>query len=597
MTTSLLSRTALSGALIVAWAIAPTHVRSQRAVADVIFVNGAVLTVDARDTVHEAVAVAAGKIVAVGSTATIRSLAGDRTEIIDLAGRAVTPGLIDTHLHVAPPSDQLDLGDAAIASIADVLDRLRAEAALRRPGEWIRGRGWDEGKLAERRFLHATDLDKATPDHPVWLTHTTGHYGVANSAALRLAGITRDTPDPPAGTIDRDATGQPTGVMKESAMGLVTRAISGTGARGGRGAGGDPLSGLKTTIAALNREGLTTVKDLNVSEGRWNQYRQLLESNDLTVRIFVLWRAGRTLEAARQAAARMTNYPRLPASLGDGRLLSGGVKLYIDGSGGARTGWMHAPWNLESTGTDGANVGYPTTDPEVFRQQVRLLHDAGVHVGAHAVGDRGMDWVVDAFASALAATPTRGLRHSIIHANLPTDHAIDTMARLQRDFDAAYPELQPPFLWWIGDTYAGNYGPDRSARLIPLRTLQRRGVIWAGGSDYSVTPFAPRYGLWASVAREPLRGTYGKTPFGASEAVDIRTALRSYTAWAARQVFLDDRIGSIEPGKDADLVVWDRNPYAIPSADLQRLRCTLTMVAGRIVFRAPTGSRPTGVRS
>ena len=551
--------------------------------ADVVFVNGAVITVDGRDAVHEAVAIGAGKIIAAGSSAAIRRLAGQRTRVIDLAGRAVTPGLIDTHLHVAPPSDQLDLGDAAIASISDVLDRLRGEVALRKPGEWIRGRGWDEGKLAEKRFLRASDLDKAAPDHPVWLTHTTGHYGVANTLALKLAGITRESTDPPAGTIDRDAAGNPTGVMKESAMSLVTRVVSGGGGRGGRG-GSDPLAGLKTTIEALNREGLTTVKDLNVSEGRWNQYRQLVEANQLNVRVFVLWRGGRTLDSTKQAIALMAKYPRLPASVGDGRLVSGGVKLYIDGSGGARTGWMHAPWNLESTGTDGANVGYPTTDPALFRQQVRAFHDAGVHIGTHAVGDKGMDWVVDAYAEALAATPTRGLRHSIIHANLPTDHAIRTMARLQKDFDAAYPELQPPFLWWIGDTYAGNYGPSRSPRLIPLRTLQRTGVIWAGGSDYSVTPFAPRYGLWASVVRAPLRGTYGKTPFGTDESVDIRTALKSYTIWAARQVFLEDRIGSIETGKDADLVVWNQNPYTVPADDLQHLKCLLTMVAGRVVF-------------
>lgn len=556
---------------------------SQAPAADVIFVNGSVLTVDAGDSVREAIAVTGAKIVAVGSSAEIRRLAGERTQVIDLAGRAVTPGLIDTHLHVSPPSDQLDLGDAAIASIADVLDRIRAEVATLKPGEWVRGRGWDEGKLAERRFLYASDLDKAAPANPVWLTHTTGHYGVANSVALEIAGITKTTPDPAAGTIDRDRNGDATGVMKESATGLITRHITG-GGRGG-GSGGDPLAGLKKIVEAFNREGLTAVKDPGVSGGRWNQYRQLLDAGALNVRVFALWRGGRTLQSVQQAIAQMANYPKLPASLGNGQLLSGGVKLYIDGSGGARTGWMHQPWNLEWSGTDGTNVGYPTTDPDVFRQQVRALHDAGVHIGTHAVGDLGMDRVVDAYADALAAKPARGLRHSIIHANLPTDHAIEVMARLQKTYDAGYPELQPPFLWWIGDTYAGNYGPSRAPRLIPLRTLQQRGVLWAGGSDYSVTPFAPRYGLWASVARKPLRGTYGAAPFGTAESIDVRTALRSYTIWAARQVFLEDRIGSLEVGKDADLVVWDRNPYSVKPDDLQHLSAELTMVAGRIVFR------------
>lgn len=196
-------RGAIVGVLVSA-VLAGGPVDSQTPAADVVFVNGSVLTVDARDTVREAIAVRGAKIVAVGTTAEIRRLAGERTQLIDLAGRAVTPGLIDTHLHVSPPSDQLDLGDATIASIADVLDRIRAEVATLKPGEWVRGRGWDEGKLAERRFLYASDLDKAAPNNPVWLTHTTGHYGVADSEALEIAGIDRDTPDPPGGVIDRD---------------------------------------------------------------------------------------------------------------------------------------------------------------------------------------------------------------------------------------------------------------------------------------------------------------------------------------------------------------------------------------------------------
>ena len=146
------------------------------------------------------------------------------------------------------------------------------------------------------------------------------------------------------------------------------------------------------------------------------------------------------------------------------------------------------------------------------------------------------DFVVETYAEVLAAKPTRGLRHSIIHANIPTDRAIDEMARLQKAYDAAYPEAQAPFMWWIGDTYAGNFGPARSARLMPFQSYLKKGVIWAGGSDYSVTPYAARYGLWSSVVRRPLRGTYGAEAFGTSEATDIRSALRSYTIWAARQL-------------------------------------------------------------
>jgi predicted amidohydrolase YtcJ len=213
-----------------------------------------------------------------------------------------------------------------------------------------------------------------------------------------------------------------------------------------------------------------------------------------------------------------------------------------------------------------------------------MLTAAGINVGAHAVGDRGIDFVVDTFAEALKAHPTKGLRHSIIHANVPTDHAMRVMAELQKTYDAGYPEAQAPFLWWIGDNYAGNFGPKRNPRLEPFASFVKHGVIWGGGSDYSVTPYAARYGLWASVARETLAETYGKTPFGMAESIDIRTALKSYTIWAARLLFLEDEVGSLEVGKQADIAVWDRNLYKVPTAEIKDLRCVMTLVGGKVVF-------------
>jgi predicted amidohydrolase YtcJ len=207
-------------------------------------------------------------------------------------------------------------------------------------------------------------------------------------------------------------------------------------------------------------------------------------------------------------------------------------------------------------------------------------------VSTHAIGDRAIDWVVDTYDRAAQAKPTRGLRHGVIHANTPTDHAIDVMARLQRDHDAAYPESSAAFMWWIGDNYAANLGRERDARLKPFQTYMRKGVQWSAGSDYPVTPFAARYGLWATVARETLNHTYGATPFGTAEAVDVKTALRSYTRWAAHAIFLDDRVGTIETGKDADLAVWDRNPYQVATAALKDMRCELTLVRGKVVYRA-----------
>jgi hypothetical protein len=222
----------------------------------------------------------------------------------------------------------------------------------------------------------------------------------------------------------------------------------------------------------------------------------------------------------------------------------------------------------------------------MLREQIRMYHDAGIHISVHAIGDRAIDWIVDSYWEALEANPTVGLRHGIIHANIPTDHALDRMAEMQRRFDAGYPEAQANFTWWIGDTYAGNFGPERALRLNPFRTYTEKGIRWAGGSDYPVTPFPARYGIWSSIAREPVLGVYGTHPFGTAESVGVHTALRSFTAWAAHQMFMEDKIGSIEVGKYADIAVWDRDPYSVETESIKDMRCEMTIFQGEVVYDA-----------
>ena len=559
----------------------PAGAQPAAPVADMVLVNGTVLTVDATDSVAEAIAITGGRIVAVGTTARIRLRAGSATQVIDLRGRTVTPGLIDTHVHFSEAEVlfNVNLSDADVRKIEDVLARVRDRVAKSKPGDWIRGSGWDEGKLAERRYVTAADLDTVAPNNPVWLMQTTGHYGVANSYALKMSEVTNDTKDPPAGTIDRDAQGRPTGVLKEAAMNLVSRHVPALTRDQQR-------AGIVRIVEDFNKEGMTGAKDPGIGQTKWDIYEELLKEGWLTVRMFALWSGARRVEDNAAVLARVNAHPRPTAPAGDGMLVSGGVKMFMDGSGGARTAWMHDDWNRNSTEQDTGNRGYPAMAPDAYRAIVTALHDAGVHVATHAIGDRAIDWVVDSYEAMLTAKPTRGLRHAIIHDNTPTDHAIEVMARLQRNFDAGYPESQAPFAWWLGDNYAGNLGPARAARLNPFHTYVSKGIRWAGGSDYSVTPFPARYGLWASVARQTLNGTYGATPFGTQESVDVKTALRSYTAWAAHQIFLDDRVGSIEVGKDADLAVWDRNLYTVATAALKDLRCEMTFVRGKIVYTA-----------
>ena len=561
---------------------------AQEPPADLILIHGHILTVDAKDSVAQAVAIRNGLIVKIGTDADILQFARNTSglRVIDLQGHTATPGLIDTHAHIAPDGvrELYDVGLSDAGSVTEIVSRVQSRIAKLKPGEWVTGSGWDEGKLAEHRYVTAADLDVVSPKNPVWLMHTTGHYGVANSLALRMAHVTAATVDPPAGTIDRDPHGNPTGILKESpAMDSVTHLVPPVTLEQVR-------RGILHMQGVLQSEGMTAVKDPDISQIHWDAYKSLLEEGKLKERVCVLWHAGSTMDSARKALAEIESVPRLPSTLGD-RLLSCGVKMYMDGSGGARTGWVYDDWLRNGTTSDltssgAGNRGYPQIDPAVYQDMVRLFHHKGVPVGTHAVGDRAMDWVVDTYALVEKEDPKPGVRHSIIHANLPTPHALDVIADLQKNYDAGYPEMQAEFLWWIGDIYAGNYGPKRNSHLVPLKTMQTRGILWSGGSDFAVTPIAARYGIWASMARQTVKGTYGPNPFGMAEAVDIHTAWRSYTAWSARQMFLEDKIGTLEVGKRADIVVWNRDVYAVPAEQIKSLKCLMTLIDGEVLYSA-----------
>lgn len=549
--------------------------------ADLILTNGKIITMADGDVMEEAVAIQGGKIVAVGAAADLQQLAGSATQVIDLNGRAVTPGFIDVHNHFAWGAlgeiSGLNLAYPNVSSIQDIVSLVESEVAQAEAGEWIVGGNWDAGKLAEGRDMTVVDLDPVSENNPVWLLHTSAHYGVANSAALKLANVTNDSRDPDGGVIERDENGRPTGILADKAMALISAVTPKTTVD-------DFDEAITREVGSLNAVGITTIKDPEIDQRHWDAYTRVQSRGELTVRVFTLWGRPNSMQEAEELLDHIAPFTDPVNDTGDDHVISGGIKIYIDGSGTARTAWMHDDWNINYSDYDDGNTGLTYLEPEVLMQQIRLFHNAGIHMGIHSIGDRAIDFTMDAYDTVLKENPISGLRHSIIHCNLPTEHALDLMFRLQTEFDTGYPEIQPAFLWWIGDAYAGNFGPERSRRVLPMKTFLERGIRWGGSSDYDVSPYAPGYALWAAAERETMNGIHGNNPWGKEESIDVMDSIRAYTQWSARQVFLEDKIGSIEAGKYADIVVWDRDPLTVPTEELKELKAVLTLMNGITVY-------------
>ena len=567
---------AVSGAL--ALVLAAGAAGAKTVPADTVLHHGTILTVDGRDRVVSAMAIRGGRIVALGSDKAIAAFIGKRTKVIDLAGRTATPGMIDAHAHALEGGidevANLQLGEAS--SVADFLARVKARAAELPAGAWLTGSGWNESRIAEHHPPSLAEIDAVSDGHPVALGNTTGHYTLVNSAVLKLAGVDAKTPDPAGGRFDKDASGALTGVIYDSAQDVLDKLVPPVDAA-------TRAKGLTHVIEGALSEGLTGFKDPRTGRLQWDVYAAAAKQAPLTMHVCTLTFAQTDMTAARAAVDDYRQRKREVAAMKGRNLDVCGVKIFLDGSGAGRTAWVYKPFEADAAHAN-PGTGLPQMVPEIYREMVDLFTREGMPIGTHAIGDRAIDTVVDAYAAALKKWPKQGLRHSLIHANLPTEHAIGVMAELQKTYDSGYPEAQAEFLWFLGDALAAGWGPERSARMMPYATYVKRGILYSDGSDYPVTPYAPRYGLWSSVAREPDGDRFGKAPFGTAEAVDIHTAMKSHTIWAARQLFLEKDAGSLEVGKLADVAIWDRNPYAVPTASLKDMRCLMTLFGGKVVF-------------
>ena len=538
--------------------------------ADRVLVNARVLTM-AGDRAAEAVAIADGRVLAVGSDAEIRALAGPGTVVEDLGGATVMPGLIDAHNHLLMTGQilqQVQLYDCR--SIDDILDRVRTAVEKAPPGTWILGRGWDESLLAEKRHPNRHDLDRVAPDHPVVL-HRVWNRLVANSRAIELAGISRETPDPPAdqpyaGGFERDAEGEPTGLFRDRAKELISSAVPAMGLD-------DLVSAIETACREYNRLGLTAVSEPGLSPEQMRAFHEAELRGVLTVRT-AMSIAGWGFGAQKDDALirdRLANVGVM-GGFGDDLLWIDGVKLMPDGGAGDRTAKMYDPYEGETE-----NRGTWTVPPDDLVGHIQWAHEHGYAMDIHTCGDEAQDVAVAAFGRAQETCPNPRLRHRVHHAYLPTDRALTTMARHQ--IPAV---VSNPFLWSLGESYITSLGRERASRMMPMRTYLNRGVPLAGSSDSPVATHNPWIGIASAISRTTVQGT----ELGPDERLTPDEALQMYTTGGAFVIHREATLGMLEPGKHADLIILDCDPRERTPPELMGVEARATMVGGQWVHDA-----------
>ncbi len=510
--------------------------------ATLILHNARVITMDPRRPRAQAVAVRGERILAVGSDADVRSWAGPEAEVIDCGGRALLPGFIDAHCHVLAYAASLlsiDCSPDAVSSIADIQAALRRQAGVTPAGRWIRAVGYSEVDLAEGRHPTRWDLDLAAPDHPVRLTHRSGHGCVLNSLALRLCGIGMETEELPGGYMERDAaSGEPTGLLLEMNE-LVDRAVP-------------PLSweelvaGLRLASERFLAAGITSVVDASHTNGpaEWELLRRLRQQGHLLPRLTAM-----VGFEHREAAARW-----MENEGGDDFLELGAVKIAIKELG---------------------EKIYPEED--ALAEMVCQAHAQGWQVSIHAVEERAVAAAAGALSRALAQLPRQDHRHRIEHCGVCPPPLVERIATA-----GLMVVTQPSFLYYNGDRYLRQVLPQRQPHLYPLRSLLRAGVRLAGGSDCPVVGPEVVAGLYGAVARR----SKGGRRVGGEESISVEEALGLYTMAAAYAFFAEGERGSIAPARLADLVVLSGDPTACPPGELLALRPEMTIVGGEVVWRA-----------
>lgn len=531
--------------------------------ADLLLRNGHIVMMDGAKRVVGAMAVRDGRILALGGDDALAACASSRTQLLDLHGHTVLPGLIDVHTHAMEWVEsilrgEIDAGYPAAHSISEITQAVAHRAATLSQGQWIIGSGWDDSKLAEHRYITRQDLDTASEDHPVYLKHVSGHMGVANSAALKLAGITKATQDPQGGVIERDPSGEPTGILKDTAMGFIAGILP-----------GDPPD-IAVRAARLVSEkaaevGLTTIHDIFLGPDEMRGYQEAQRRGWLKVRVQMSPRIGSIVDAEKLAQMGVHT------GFGNDLLKFGAAKMFADGGMGARTVAIYPPGVIGEP----SNLGVLRWTLAEMEKAHLLAAGAGWQLETHAIGDRAIDEVLDSYAAVIKQLGLKDARFRIVHAGISTPAVQKRMHELNVVIDG-----NPPFVYWIGSWFQ-KYGTERVRWSYPAKSYIENGVIEAAGSDVAVTPISPWWGIWAAVVRRDLQTDQIIAP---EERISIEQALTLYTRNGAYAGFEEDRKGALEPGKLADFIVIDRDVLSVPADELKDVKVLQTFVNGQSVY-------------
>jgi len=526
--------------------------------ADLILYNGRVHTIEPSQPVQQAVAIVGDRIVAVGQDGDLRAWKGPHTELLDLRGRPLIPGLIDGHVHFGAYAQSLQRIDLAeVDSLPEVVRRVATRAATAAPGEWLLGWGWNHNLWAERRFPRKEDVDHVTGDHPMALRSKDGHVAWVNSAALRLAHIDRDTPDPAGGEIERDpATGEPTGILKETAEGLLSGLIPPVDLHAMQ-------SLLRQAFANAQSWGLTGVHNREGAD-ELAAFQEMMRRGEMGLRVYTSIPA-ESLNAAIALGVR--------SGFGNKWLRLGGVKLFCDGALGARTADMLEPYEDEPQ-----NRGIEVTSSAALRELIGRAACHGIHATIHAIGDRANRDVLDIFESVKAESAQRRLRHRIEHAQLLHPEDVRRFADL-----GVVASMQPVHILTDIPVAERHWGR-RSRWAYAFRSLSKSGAMLAFGSDAPVEAPDPIRGIYAAVARKQLDGT-PDSGWYPEERMTVEETVRAYTAGAAMASADELTRGTLARGSFADMTILSRDIFSTPAAEILDARAAATVIAGQFVFR------------